>query len=189
MASTAGMRDKQSTVLRNRPTTQSVQLWTGTDCEGFWTAQRNNIIAVMATAAHNHAKDKRYIEKVTRTRTSYVGLSAILVERDCPPFQRGASCDFCKGRGTAGCDCLWMVAYEAVDMFVQVVLDHVNEDPGALRLESAPGTASVPVESADAVYNIAGALTAFQDKAARVGRNQGGDRVQQVRSSWRILCN
>ena len=158
MASTAGMRDEQSTVLRNRPTTQSVQLWTGTDCEGFWTAQRNSIITVIATAAHDHAKDKRYIEKMTHTRASYVGLNTILVERDCPPFQRDASCDFCEGRGTARCDCLWMVAYEAVDMFVRIVLDHVNEDPDTRRLVSPPGNASVPVESADAVYNIAGAL-------------------------------
>jgi hypothetical protein len=95
---------------------------------------------------------------MTHTRAAYADLCAILAGRECSPFQRGASCDFCKGCGTLVCDCLWMVAWGAVDMCIRVVLDYVNEDPSERRLQSPRGEEVVPIESTNALCNIAGAL-------------------------------
>jgi hypothetical protein len=182
--STADMRSKQSTVTRNRLQTASVQLWAGPDRDGFWTAQRHRIIMVMADAAHDHAKDKRYIEKMTHTRAAYADLCAILAGRECSPFQRGASCDFCKGRGTLACDFLWMVAWEAVDMFTRVVLDYVNEDPSERRLQSPRGDEVVPIESTNALYNMAGALL-LKVKKLRLAKRSGCG-VSALRLPWHL---
>ena len=126
----------------------------------------------MADAAHDHARDKRCNEKMTHTRAAYADLCAILAGRECSPFQRGASCDFCKGCGTLVCDCLWMVAWGAVDMFIRVVLDYVNEDPSERRLQSPRGEEVVPIESTNALCNIAGALL-FKAKKRSSGQAIG----------------
>ena len=90
----------------------------------------------MVEAARDHSTDKMYVGKMTHTRRApYAALFTILRQRREWPFTHGASCDFCMVRtGRDACDCLWVVAVEAVDMFTRVVLDHVDYDPNARRL-------------------------------------------------------
>jgi hypothetical protein len=175
MVETADMRFKLSTVTRIRPTTRHVEVWTRDDCSPFWSAQRNNIVAVMVEAARDHATDKMYVGRMTHTHAPYAALFTILRQRREWPFTHGASCDFCMVRtGRDACDCLWVVAVEAVDMFTRVVLDHVDYDSNARRLTSPPADAIVPIASADAVYNISGALL-YKVKERTTGTFRGID--------------
>ena len=97
----------------------------------------------MVEAARDHSTDKMYVGKMTHTRRApYAALFTILRQRREWPFTHGASCDFCMVRtGRDACDCLWVVAVEAVDMFTRVVLDHVDCDPNARRWTSPPADA------------------------------------------------
>ena len=130
----------------------------------------------MVEAARDHSTDKMDVGKMTHTRRApYAALFTILRQRREWPFTHGASCDFCMVRtGRDACDCLWVVAVEAVDMFTRVVLDHVDYDPNARRLTSPPADAIVPIESADAVYNISGALL-YKVKERTTGTFRGID--------------
>ena len=58
------------------------------------------------------------------------------------------------------CDCIEVVAVEAYDMFVGLLLKHVGAYSGgdAMAFCSPPAGAAVPIASTDALYNIAGAL-------------------------------
>ena len=176
---TAGKRTKLSTVTEHRPLTKHVEIWARADCDEFWAEQRSRIITVMVDAAHDHPTDKLYVDNNTHAHSAYAGLCTILRRRDAWPFQRGTSCNFCMvQRAQDACDCLWMVAYEAVDMFIDVVLGHVD-DSSAPRLTSPPAEAILPIESADALYNIAGALL-YKVRQRTTGSFRGIDEHQRA---------
>jgi hypothetical protein len=137
LPSTADMRNMQSTVTETGRTTESVQLWASADCDSFRTAQRANIITVVADVAHAHAKDKaRHREDYAQARgLCRPSLHLCLTRLLSLPARRLVRLLQNPWDGRVR---FWAVAWEAVDIITLVVLDHVMEDSSAQQLQSPP---------------------------------------------------
>ena len=157
-AEMTGVHAKMSCLRRIRRWEQDIQLWASDACKRFWEAELGNTLMVVVDAVHDHLRDGMYIETHTHTGEPVRRLWAIL-EADDDAKMLATNCKFCPRRG-AVCNCIQMAAYEAVEMFVGVVLRHVGYDEHAekLALKSPPPDAIVPAGSVDALYNAAGAL-------------------------------
>ena len=158
VAEAEALHEASSSIVANRGNaTTAVRVWGGDGCFLFWEATRSKIIGIVADAACDHPKDSLYISKQTRTGDSYQSLRAILTGANA---YFTANCISCPARGAKACDCIAMVAWEAVDMYTAVVLRHVGDTSATATgaFVSPPEHAVLPIGSVDALYNIAGAL-------------------------------
>ena len=161
-----------SKAAQSREKSSRVEVWRSDDCRSFWKAQRTRIINVIKDAAINHPDVDGYVESNTHTDDVYAELSGILA-RSNPSLaeELTASCDFCsvEVKGASDCDCLDVVAEEAYDMYVGFLLRHVGAYSGgdSKAFSSPPLDAVVPLASAVALYNIAGALLLKASKQTR----------------------
>ena len=164
IAETAAFRDDYSSASNCRQKSSAVEVWASDECRRFWEAQRARIIHILLDAALDHPTKAGYVETHTHAHDAYTELSAILTMTNAVLAAQLAAggCDFCceAVKGVATCDCIAVVADEAVDMFIGKVLAYVGDYSGgdAKAFSSPPEHAVVPIASTDALYNIAGAL-------------------------------
>jgi hypothetical protein len=160
MDETAAFRIVASSANDCRRKASFVEVWKGDPCRHFWDDQRTNIIGVLFAAALDHPDEAGYVNRHTHTDQVYDELVGILASANVA--LAATKCDFCceEVRGVDVCDCIEVVAVEAYDMFVWLLLKHVGAYPGgdAKAFCSPPPGAAVPIASTDALYNIAGAL-------------------------------
>jgi hypothetical protein len=160
MDETAAFRIVASSANDCRRKASFVEVWKGDPCLCFWRGQRKNIIGILMEGALDHPGEAGYVARHTHTDEVYDELFGILASANVE--LAATKCDFCceDVRGVDVCDCIEVVAVEAYDMFVMLLLKHVGAYSGAdaKAFCSPPPGAALPIASTDALYNIAGAL-------------------------------
>ena len=172
---TKQLHARASTLMHARPCTAKV-VWTGARCNEFWEHQRNWLILIFAEATCDHHDDALYLEVHTHTQDRYDALRSVLREAN-GDFD-AANCQLC-AKWYRKCNCLLMVAWETCDMFTQTFMDHLidGREPSVVKIVSPPTNAVLPVGSAEALYNIAGAVL-FKIKK-KSGKHVGVGRAAQ----------